>query len=82
MVGPALAGITKRRSISWLVPWVQNSAKVVASGDEYAVKIYTDNGKQQMPSFALSKKQIQDIITWIGSQQSGVATSATLVAVD
>jgi mono/diheme cytochrome c family protein len=82
VVGPALAGITKRRSLSWLVPWVQNSAKVVASGDEYAVKIYNDNGKQQMPSFALSKKEIQDIIAWIDSQQGTTVTSAPLVAVN
>ena len=65
VVGPALAGITKRRSISWLVPWVQNSAKVIASGDEYGVKLFNENGKQQMPSFGLSKKEIEDIITWI-----------------
>lgn len=65
VVGPALGGITKRRSISWLIPWVQNSAKVVASGDEYAVKLYNDNSKQQMPSFRLSKKEITDIIVYI-----------------
>jgi mono/diheme cytochrome c family protein len=82
VVGPALAGIAKRRSTPWLVSWVQNSAKMVASGDEYAVKLYNENGKQQMPSFALSKKEIQDIITWIDSQQGSVATSAPLVALD
>lgn len=82
VVGPALAGISTRRSIAWLVPWVQNSAKVVASGDEYAVKLFNDNGKQQMPSFALSKKEITDIITWIDSQQGAAVTSAPLIAVD
>jgi mono/diheme cytochrome c family protein len=65
VVGPALAGITKRRSISWLIPWVRNSAKVVASGDDYAVKLYNDNGKQQMPSFGLSEKEIKAIIAYI-----------------
>lgn len=69
VVGPALAGIDKRRPISWIVPWVQNSAKVVASGDEYAVKLFNDNGKQQMPSFPLSKKEIEDIVAWIKVQQ-------------
>lgn len=65
VVGPALAGITKRRSISWLIPWVRNSAKVIASGDDYAVKLYNDNGKQQMPSFGLSEKEITNIILYI-----------------
>jgi mono/diheme cytochrome c family protein len=65
VVGPALAGITQRRPIAWLVPWVQNSAKVVASGDDYAVKLYNDNGKQQMPSFKLSEREITNIITYV-----------------
>jgi mono/diheme cytochrome c family protein len=68
VVGPALGGITKRRPISWLIPWVKNSAKVIASGDEYAVKLYNENGKQQMPSFGLSDKEITSIISWVDSQ--------------
>ncbi|RYE90603.1 MAG: cytochrome c [Cytophagaceae bacterium] len=80
VVGPALAGITKRRSSGWIVSWVQNSSKVVASGDEYAVKLFNDNGKQQMPSFALSKKEIEDIITWVDAYQDGVPnTTGTIV---
>jgi mono/diheme cytochrome c family protein len=82
VVGPALAGITKRRPISWLIPWVKNSAKVVASGDEYAVKLYNDNGKQQMPSFGLSDKEITSIIAWVTSQegqQTAVTTPGTTV---
>lgn len=73
VVGPALAGITKRRPISWIVPWVKNSAKVVASGDVYAVKLFDDNGKQQMPSFILSKKEIENIVAWVESQEGSFA---------
>jgi mono/diheme cytochrome c family protein len=69
VVGPALAGITMRRSISWLVPWVKNSSKVIASGDEYAVKLFNDYGKQQMPAFPqLSDKEIKSIMVWVTSQ--------------
>ena len=72
VVGPALAGITKRRSISWLIPWVKNSSKVIASGDEYAVKLFNDNGKQQMPAFPqLSDKEIANIMTWVTTQEAG-----------
>jgi mono/diheme cytochrome c family protein len=76
VVGPALAGITKRRSISWLIPWVKNSAKVIASGDEYAVKLYNENGKQQMPSFGLSDKEITSIMAWVTSQEGQAGPSA------
>jgi mono/diheme cytochrome c family protein len=70
VVGPALAGIAKRRPASWVVSWVHNSAKVIASGDDYAVKLYEENGKQQMPSFPqLSEKDIKDILAWVDSQE-------------
>jgi mono/diheme cytochrome c family protein len=69
VVGPALAGITKRRPTSWIVSWVHNPAKVIAGGDEYAVKLFSDYGKQQMPSFPqLSKKEIEDIIAYVSTQ--------------
>jgi len=76
VVGPALAGISKRRSIGWLIPWVKNSSKVIASGDAYAVKIFEDNGKQQMPSFPqLSDREIKSIVAWV---TAGTANTANL----
>ena len=76
VVGPALAGISKRRSIGWLIPWVKNSSKVIASSDEYAVKIFEDNGKQQMPAFPqLSDREIKSIIAWV---TAGTANTANL----
>ncbi|MBJ6110142.1 c-type cytochrome [Hymenobacter sp. BT523] len=74
VVGPALGGITKRRPISWLIPWIKNSSKVVASGDEYAVALYNKFNKQQMPSFALSDKEITSIVAYITSEE-GKATA-------
>jgi mono/diheme cytochrome c family protein len=76
VVGPALAGISKRRSIGWLIPWVKNSSKVIASGDVYAVKIFEDNGKQQMPAFPqLSDREIKSIIAWV---TAGTANTSNL----
>ncbi|MGI4874062.1 MAG: c-type cytochrome [Janthinobacterium lividum] len=80
VVGPALAGITRRRSISWLIPWVHNSTKVIAAGDEYAVKLYNDNGKQQMTSFPqLSDKDIVAIMSWVESQSAYQTVPAVAV---
>ncbi|WP_243635835.1 c-type cytochrome [Hymenobacter edaphi] len=69
VVGPALAGLDKRRPMPWIIKWVKNSSKVIASGDEYAVKIFNQYQKQQMPSFALSDEEIGQIITYVRSQQ-------------
>ncbi|GAC1373750.1 MAG: c-type cytochrome [Hymenobacter sp.] len=76
VVGPALGGITKRRPISWILPWVKNSSKVVASGDEYAVALFNKFNKQQMPSFALSDKEITSIVAYITSEEGKSANAA------
>ena len=89
VVGPALGGILKRRTISWVIPWIHNSAKVVASGDEYAVKLYNDFAKQQMPAFPqLTDKDITSIMAWVTSQEGvaaatgGGVTTGNATAVD
>ncbi|MCI1186884.1 cytochrome c [Hymenobacter sp. DH14] len=81
VVGPALAGITKRRPISWILPWVKNSSKVVASGDDYAVALFNKFNKQQMPSFALSDKEIASIVAYINLEEGAPVATAATVAV-
>jgi mono/diheme cytochrome c family protein len=68
VVGPALKDVHKRRPISWLIPWIKNSSKMVASGDEYAVKIFNQYQKQQMPSFALTDAEITSIVSYIAAE--------------
>ena len=51
------------------MPWVKNSSKVVASGDKYAVALYNKFQKQQMPSFALSDKEIMAIVAYVTSHE-------------
>jgi mono/diheme cytochrome c family protein len=83
VVDPALVGIPKRRPVSWLIPWVKNSTKVVASGDAYAVKLFDEYPKQQMPSFNLTDKEITAIIVYVRSQEGTMAvTQAESVLVD
>lgn len=79
VVGPALGGISKRRPITWIIPWIHNSAKVVASGDEYAVALYNKFQKQQMPSFALSDKEITSIVAYITSQEGQQTAGVTAI---
>jgi len=76
IVGPALAGITKCRPVSWLIPWMKNSSKVVASSDEYAVKIYNQYQKQQMPSFQLSDEEVRQILAYIQSEEGRMTVLA------
>jgi mono/diheme cytochrome c family protein len=85
VVGPALKGLSKRRPISWIIPWVKNSSKMVASGDEYAVKIFNEYAKQQMPSFQLSDKEITSIVAYVTAEESkgpAIATGGPTVGND
>jgi mono/diheme cytochrome c family protein len=69
-VGPALAGVEERApSIDWLKAWIRNSAKVVASGDPYAVAIFEKYKKSQMTAFTnFSDEQILSILAYVKSE--------------
>ncbi len=69
-VGPALAGVYDRApSVDWIKAWVRNSAKVVASGDEYGVKIFEEYKKSQMTAFTnFNDEQILNILAYIQAE--------------
>lgn len=67
LTGPALMGVSSRiPGGDWRYRWVRNSAKVIAEGDAYAVKIYNENNKAGMdPMPHLTDGDIDDIFAWI-----------------
>jgi mono/diheme cytochrome c family protein len=77
VIGPALAGIQDRApSIQWIVDFVHNSAKVIASGDEYANKVYNENNKTQMTAFtSLKDEEIMNVLAYI-VDEAGKAAAA------
>lgn len=70
LVGPALAGVEGRApSISWILEWVKNPAKKIASGDEYANKIYNEYNKSQMTAFtSYTDAQILSILAYVKAE--------------
>ena len=70
LVGPALAGVYDRApSIDWIKAWVRNSSKVIATGDEYAVKLYTEYNKSQMTAFnSYTDEQIMNILAYVKAE--------------
>ncbi len=82
VIGPALAGVTDRLEVSWLLPWIKNSQKVIASGDEYAVQIYEEYNQTQMQAFNLSDDEIMSILSYVKNETANppvqeVAVTAT-----
>jgi mono/diheme cytochrome c family protein len=67
LVGPALAGVeTRVPSIDWIYSWVRNPAKMIASGDAYANKIYEEYNKSQMTAFtSYTDEQILSILAYV-----------------
>lgn len=80
VVGPALAGVWDRwESEEKIVAWVQNSSKLIASGDVYSNKIFNEYNKSVMSAFPqLSAAQVMDILIYI--KNPGVADPAAAAA--
>jgi len=80
VVGPALAGVWDRwESEEKIVAWVQNSSKLIASGDAYSNKIFNEYNKSVMTAFPqLSAAQVMDILIYI--KNPGVADPAAAAA--
>jgi mono/diheme cytochrome c family protein len=67
LVGPALQDIYNRApSIDWIVSFVKNSSKVIASGDEYAAAIYAEYNNTQMTAFpTFDKEQVLSVLAYL-----------------
>jgi mono/diheme cytochrome c family protein len=85
LVGPALAGVYDRApSIDWIKKFVKNSSAVIASGDDYANKLYNEFNKTQMTAFSSFKDEdIMNILAYIKNEaekapapDAGAATTA------
>ncbi len=70
LIGPALADVYDRApSIDWIKSFIKNSSAVIASGDDYATKLYNDYGKTQMTSFSsLKDEDIMNLLAYIQAE--------------
>lgn len=84
LVGPALQNVYERApSIDWIINFVHNSSKMIASGDEYAVKIYEEYNKTQMTAFpTLTDQQILNILGYVKQQTEAAAAAPAVTAGD
>ncbi len=77
-IGPALNGVTDRHEMEWLYKWINNSADLIASGDDAAQEIFEEYNETPMTAFPqLSEQDINDILAYVEQpkpepQSSGV----------
>lgn len=77
VVGPALKDVHKRRDEAWLIKWVKNSQKVVASGDAYAVEIFKKYGSVMTAFESLSDGQVKSILAYVKQESEKAPATVT-----
>lgn len=77
MTGPALQGVRERWPDSThLYAWIHNSQSFLATGDEYANKLYQEYNKSPMQAFPnLKDGDIHDILVYIDAEAARIAES-------
>jgi len=77
LVGPDLAGVTKKADRVWLTNFIKNSADMIKSGDPAAVAIGREYNNLLMPPYGGIDNEVSAILKFIdskgGSAQSAVA---------
>lgn len=77
-VGPALKGVTERQSEEWLMTWIANPAKVIASGDEHAVEMFEKFGSEMTAFPTLSNEDKLAILGYIEAWEAPVEATPTV----
>ncbi|PSL05514.1 c-type cytochrome [Cecembia rubra] len=78
-VGPALRGVTDRRSIDWTKKFIRNSQALIASGDAQAVAIYNEFNQLVMPNHEfLSDDDLMNLLAYVeyGDKADAAVASA------
>ncbi|MCH7412945.1 c-type cytochrome [Belliella sp. R4-6] len=73
--GPALRGVTDRRSVEWAKSFIKNSQALIASGDAQANAIYKEFGNLAMPAHEfLSDTELENLLSYIeyGDKEAAV----------
>ncbi len=71
LVGPGLGNIKDKRSQEWLISWIKDSQKLIASGDADAVAVYEEYSKIAMQGFPeLSDAEIVAMLDFLQADEA------------
>ncbi|NJM94561.1 MAG: c-type cytochrome [Cytophagales bacterium] len=80
VVGPALKDVHQRRPLPWILNFVRNSQKVIQGGDEYAVNLYNQYNKTEMPAFDFKDEEISSIVAYVAQESAKTPQAAAPAA--
>ena len=76
--GPALAGVSDRRSIDWIINFVHSSQVMIKNGDKDAIALYEKFNKIPMPDHPdLTDDNIKSIVEFIKSESMVTSQKAS-----
>lgn len=75
-LGPALAGVTERRSREWLYAWIRNPDSLIRAGDPVALELDQKYPARMTPFAFLTKEDIDAILAYIEAEAKGEVTVA------
>ena len=68
-IGPALNGVTERRSVEWLSSWIRNSQAMIAAGDEDAVALWEEYNQTVMTAYpSFTDDDIMGLLAYINAE--------------
>lgn len=76
VVGPDLKGVLGRRDAAWIKSFILNSQKVIKGGDKYAVKLYEEYGKTEMPSHQFGDDELNSLVAYLNDATLNYAEPA------
>ena len=75
VVGPALAGVDQRRSIDWIIKFVQSSQTLIKSGDKDATALFAKFNITMPDHPDLTPSNIKSVVEYIKSQSLATGTA-------
>ena len=67
LVGPSLQNVIGEQGRDWTREWINNSQKLIDSGDKHANDVYNEYNKMAMPAYAgiISDEDIESLLTYL-----------------
>jgi cytochrome c551/c552 len=77
LTGPALAGVDQRRTMEWIVNFVQSSQTMIKSGDKEALALFEKYNRIPMPDHRdLTETDVKNIVSFIKASAVSADASA------
>lgn len=71
--GPDLAGVVERRDRAWLTSFIQDPARMIASGDNTTLALLARFNGLAMPNLQLDAGQIEALLAYLANPEGGAA---------